>query len=430
MWTDNGRPYIRPGSIPFIEGKEWNIQSKVQYPKFKKIPWAKPLPFQLHPYQEESWDALLAHRHANVALCTGSGKSPIILKVCREAGLSAAIIAPSKSIFYELKEKFEYHFGKQYVGAFGDSKKVLGKRFTICISDSLCNLKPGTKEYDFFSKLDMMLVDESHTFAAETLEEVCHGVLKDVPYRFFFSATQTRGDGTEKLLQSIIGETVCELSTGEAVEKGYIADHEFRVVAVRSTNLNYSGADPLEEKRVHFLRNQNIANFIAKFANADATINGKQTLVLVEEMSQVAALAKLLTVPFAYAHSEKNKDRLEELGLQKVDPAETVEKFNKNEAKVLIGTSCVSTGTNIFPTHNVFNWVGGSSEIKTKQGAVGRAVRKHEANPWKELCVYKDKAIIFDFDIVDVPKMAISLEKRLDCYKESNRPIKYIRTAP
>lgn len=429
LYYDGDKPYIRPGSLAYLDTSLWTFEDCRKYATPKKIPWAKPLPFQLYDYQEASWERLLEVRHGNVSLCTGSGKSAIILKLLRESGLHTAIVAPSRSIFNELKEKLELHMGKKYVGTFGDGKKVLGKRFTICISDSLANIKPDTPEFEFFSKLDMMIVDESHTFAAETLEEVCHGVLSNVPYRYFLSATQTRGDGTEKLLQSIIGKTVYELTTGEAVDKGYIAEHEFVIKGIYSSNSSFSSSDALEEKREHFLRNRNIAQFIARLANAEATINGRQTLVLVEELSQISELSKLLTVPFAYAHSEKRKERLAELGLEKVDPADSVEKFNKREVMVLAGTSCIATGTNIFPTHNVFNWVGGSSEIKTKQGPVGRAVRLHEANPWHMKCVKKEKSIIWDFDVLENHTNAAHLEKRIECYKESNRPIRYIKVS-
>ena len=155
---------------------------------------------------------------------------------------------------------------------------------------------------------------------------------------------------------------------------------------------------------------------------------GKGTLVLVTELVQIALLAPLLTVPYAIAHSEKRKERLEELGIQKVDNADSVERFNKGEVKVLIGTDCIATGTNIFPCHNVINWVGGSSPIKTKQGAVGRAVRFGRSNPWAAKCAPKEKSVIYDFDIEDNHTMSRHLEARMACYKESgNDLIKYVR---
>lgn len=427
VYSDLGRKFIRPGSVSYLEGFKFEIVNEINYPTPKKVAWNKPLPFQLHDYQEISAERLVEEKHSSVELCTGAGKSAILLKVCRETGFRTAIIAPSRSIFNELLEKFEHHLGKANVGAFGDGKKRIGKKFTICIGDSLSNVKPGTKEWEFFSTLDMLCVDESHTWGAETLEDLCHGIFADLPYRLFFSGTQTRGDGAEKLLQSIIGKTVHTLTTKEAKEKGYICDHDFKIVSIESSNPNYAVADPLEMKRVHFLNNRNIAAFIAKLVNAEAMTYRRQSLILVEELSQLAMILPLLKVPTVIAHSESKKERLAELGLTKVDPAESVDKFNRGEAMALAGTSCIATGTNIFPTHNTFNWVGGASEIKTKQGTVGRSVRKHENNPYKDKCLVKEKASIWDFNVYDIEVMVKQLEDRISYYKDSGSDIKYIR---
>jgi superfamily II DNA or RNA helicase len=427
IWEENGERFIRPGSICYLEKLDLKVTNTIKYPTPKKVAWAKPLPFVLYPYQEISWVELISNFHSNVELCTGSGKSAIILKYCRETGYKTVIVAPGKSVFYELIEKFEYHFGRGMVGKFGDQKRDLGKRFTIAIGDSLANLKPGTAEWEFFSTMEAMCIDEAHTWGAETLDEVCHGVLGNVPCRTYYSATMTRGDGAEKLLKSIVARTVCVLTTKEAKEKGYICDHDYRIVEVESSDPNYATADPLDMKRVHHLNNRNIRNFVARLANADAKVNKRQTLVLVDELSQIAALIPLLTVPYVVAHSEKKKERLATLGLEKVDYAESVEKFNKGEAMVLIGTTCISTGTNIFPVHNCFNWQGGCSEIRTKQGSIGRAVRIGSHNPWADRCAVKTKSTIWDFRVVDVYIMDRQTDDRIEFYRESGSEIRTIK---
>ena len=427
VFEEDGRFYIRPGSIPYLSTFNLEIVNEISYPVPRKVAWWKPLPFILHPEQELSWEALIKERHANVSLTTGFGKSAIILKICQMMGnLNICIVVPSKSIFEELLDKFEYHFGNKFIGTFGAGKKKLGKRITIAIGDSLANIEKGSEEDQFFSALDTLIVDESHEFAAESLEAVCHGVLSNIRYRFFFSATQMRNDGSGPLLQSIIGKTVCTLTTAEAVQKGYICNHDFRIVSLETSNPGFEQSDPLAQKREHFLKNRNIAQFTAKLANAMAGI-GKGTLVLVEELSQISMIVPLLKVPFAIAHSEKRKDRLEILGIEKVDNAESVEKFNKGEVRVLIGTSCIATGVNIFPCHSVVNWVGGASPIKTKQGSVGRAVRHGRSNPWANKCAPKDKCTIYDFNILDNFTMTRHLEARIECYMESGTEIKYIR---
>ena len=426
LHNDENGYYIRPGSIPYLDLDESSVTNNIKYPTPKKIPWAKPLPFQLYNYQEKGWQELLKAKHANVSMCTGSGKSAVLLKLCRETGFRCAVVAPSKGIFNELVEKFEYHLGKNNVGKFGDGKKKIGKRITVCIGDSLVNIEKNTKEYEFFSNLDMIVIDESHTWSSDTLENVCHGVFSEVPYRFFLSATQTRGDGGLKLLQSIIGPTVHSLTTEEAVQGGYICPHDFKIVHLKTNNPPTTSTDPLEVKRECFLRNKNIALFITKLATAFAA-KGEQTLILCEELSQIAILNKYIP-NLGYAHSETNKERLDGLNLVKVDVAEQIERFNKNEIKVLAGTSCLHVGVNIFPMTNTVNWVGGSSEVKTKQAAVGRSVRLSAANPYKNLCGPKPKCTIWDFDVEGNAVLERHLESRIEYYNDSGPGlIKHIR---
>lgn len=427
VFEEDGKYFIRPGSIPYLSGFELEIENGIRYPEPKKIPWLKPLPFELHPYQDESWTKLLEIKHGNVSLTTGAGKGSIIAKLCRETGLNTCVVVPSKSIFEELVDKFEYHFGKKYVGTFGAGKRKFDKKFVIAIADSLVNIKPDSPEWQFFNNLDMLCVDESHEFAAESLEAVCHGVLAKIPLRFFFSATQFRNDGSLPLLQSIIGKTVCTLSTEEGVKGGFICPHSFKIVSVESSNPGFQSSDALEEKRMHFLKNTNIANFCARLSNGMAD-QGKGTLILVSELSQIAMLVPLLKAPFAIAHSEKKKERLEELKLWKVDNKESVEKFNRGDAKILLGTTCIATGTNIYPCHNVCNWIGGSSPIRTRQGPVGRGVRFGHSNPWAKNWLDKNHCTIWDFQVEDNWTMERHLDNRIESYNESGADlITYIK---
>jgi superfamily II DNA or RNA helicase len=256
---------------------------------------------------------------------------------------------------------------------------------------------------------------------------VCNGVLANAPYRLFFSGSPTRADGAEKLLQSIIGETVLTLTTREAVEKGFVSPHDFRIVRIESSDPNLGSTDPLEIKRMHFLRNKNICAFIAKLCNSLAA-RGEQVLVLCEETNQISMLLPKLTVPTVVAHSEKSAARLLELGIPKVDPDESVETFNKKGAMILLGSGCISTGTNIYPQTHTVNWQGGASEVRCKQGAVGRSVRLPQANPWAKLCGEKKSCTIWDFDVIGNFVLERHLEERMECYKDSGEGlIKYIR---
>lgn len=423
IFDDNGQTYIRPGSIPYLQEQGFQIEviNNVNYPDPKPRPWYNELPFELYHYQKETIEKLIQAKHGAVSIATGGGKSACIMSIVRALGLKSIIATPSSSIFRQLLKEAEHLFGKSSVGGLGDGVKRFGKPIMVCVSKSLTMLNKNSKEYKELSEYEVLLGDESHTLPAETLEQVCHGVLANVPYRFFFSGTQVRGDGSDKLLHSIIGPVVYELSTAEAIRGGYICNHEFIIKKVNSKNKKkYS--DPLKSKREHFLKNEEIANFIAKISTAAYQARNHKTLVLVDELSQISLLIKKLTIPYAYAHSCTDKKELERLGLEKVDSEESVEKFNNGEVAVLIGTSAVSTGVNIFPTHHTFNWQGGSSETKTKQGAVGRSVRLLENSKYKDKHPIKEKAVIWDFD-VEVDELKSQLDKRIGYYEESGTKI-------
>ena len=110
-------------------------------------------------------------------------------------------------------------------------------------------------------------------------------------------------------------------------------------------------------------------------------------------------------------------------GFEQDDSQEQVDKFNKGEIRVLIGTRAIATGTNLYPTHNTINCVGGSSEIITKQGTMGRSTRKLEISKYKHLHKPKPATMIYDFDITNNPKLKAQLKKRIEWYKEANGTI-------
>jgi superfamily II DNA or RNA helicase len=184
--------------------------------------------------------------------------------------------------------------------------------------------------------------------------------------------------------------------------------------------------DPLDSKREHLLYNSNVADIAAKIANSSWNFAQESTLILVEELQQIKMLVDRLKVPYEYVHSASKKDA-EKFGLQTRKVDEAVEIFNQGLVKVLIGTSCIATGTNIYPTHNTINLVGGSSEVKTKQGAVGRSVRLLEKSKYKDLHKPKPVSKIYDFRITNNDIMEKQLQKRIAMYEETSDDIKYIK---
>lgn len=395
---------------------EINVTKDFTYPGFRPIPWQEPLEFDLRLYQVNSIKKLLEEKHGGVELATGTGKSAIIMALCKTMGIKAIVVTPSTSIFKGLLKDFNRHIGEKYVGAYGDGKKQINKLITICVSKSLTTLKPDSKEYKFFSDAKVVLCDESHTLPAGTLEKVCHGVLQNVPYRFFFSATQTRNDGGEKLLKGIIGPIVETLTAKDAIENKFLAKPRFKIVSVESTNPGYFSKDAISMKRKHVLKNENIAKLAADIANRSYRLLGHQSLILVDDLDQIRMIGQYLKVPWDYAHGTKSKKSLEIIGLLKTDVQEKVDNFNDGTNPVLIGTSAVSTGTNFKPVNNLMMCQGGTSPIAVPQG-LGRGTRlsdKKEIDPADGRQFFN----VWDFRVLGIDKMEKQLQVRLDMYDE------------
>ena len=425
---DGKGAYIYPGYISYLPKKiDYEMMDNIIYPEFKRLSWKNKFPHELYTCQKETIELMLKNHHCHAELGTGIGKTITITTLALMTG-NTIIVVPGKDLFNDLVENFKHYLGEKNIGYYGNGKKKLGKPITICIAKSLSMIEPDTDAWKFFSSANVVIGDECHTLAAKTLEATFHGVLADIPYRWFLSGTAIRGDGTGKLLKAIIGPMVYSFNTKQGIEAGILNHLEFKVVDVLTDKPGYYKDDPITMKRMHLLRNKNIADFYAKLANSFWEARQEQTLILVEEISQIAELAKRLKVPFTYAHGNTTKkEDLERLNLKKSDNITNIEAFNRGEYKVFIGTNCVSTGTNFFSNHHTLNWQGGGSETSTKQGPIGRSVRLLYKSAYADMIKERPITTIWDVNVVAIESMEKSLSKRIEFYKETGEPVKIIK---
>jgi superfamily II DNA or RNA helicase len=347
-------------------------------PLFGTIPWAKKPVREPRPYQVAGNQALLGAFHGAVEVGTGLGKTFQSLMLVKEHGLQTVVMAPSTSIAEQLYDDFLQAFGKSKVGFFGGGKKEYGKLITIAIAASLTKVEPGTPAFAALNQAKVFIADESHLCPAKTLQKVCFGVVGNAPYRYFFSGTQMRGDGADLLLEGITGAVVFRMSVKEGVDQGYLARPFFRVVNVNSSK-NYYNKDADRMTRVHLYYNDEVLRAAADIANKSVEFLHQQVLVLVEEYEQFQRLLPLLKFEVGFAHGPITKDNKDVIpaAYHDTDNKELVAKFNAKQLPILVGTSCISTGTDIQTVENVIFLRGGKSEVQVRQ-ACGRGTRKIE----------------------------------------------------
>lgn len=368
--------------------QDCTVVDKTTYPESKLLPFLKVPPQKRH-YQDKSVKALLEAKHGAISVCTGGGKSLILINLAAELGLKTTIMCPTASIAKQLYDSFLEFFGKKYVGLYGSGKKEFKKQFVVAIDKSLINLEKGTPEYEEFSKTEVAIVDESHMVATETQETVMCGVLKKAPYRFFLSATQFRNDGADLLLEGITGNVVYEYSLQQAVKEGFLADPTFYIIPVKLQSTIYK-TDTLQILAEGVYQNRDLHSYAAKIANK-ALREGKNVMVMVDHIDQFSLLVNHFETPPEFAYGSLTKDQKKSVPekYHNIKSSEAVERFNSGKSKLLVGTGAIGMGTDTRPVDVIINLQGGKSDVKFLQ-LIGRGTRKVPG---------KDSFSFVDFDI-------------------------------
>ncbi len=367
----------------------WDLPTISECPESSLIPWKTKPEHTARYYQSEAVQALLDACHGAISLPTGSGKSRVIVDLCKQRPVKTIIMAPLSDIVDQLVKELTLRFGKQYVAKYKPGKKQ-DKLFTVATVQALTRCLPGTPEYESLLECKSVIVDESHTIAAESFKKVClDGVARNATNRWFVSATQMRGDGSGLLLKGVTGPIVYSKEFMELANQGFLKklkNHIFTVPCAMTPT-----TDPKTEVRNNFYRNPTIAAITARTAAA-CYKSGRPCVILIDEYEQFAILKQHMTTPFEFAHGTTTPENRKVLEPEywHSDNGKLVEKFNEGKIMCLIGTTAISTGVDIKPTATLVNWQGGKSEIKIKQG-VGRGTRPSEAHPLLYMVDFKVK---------------------------------------
>jgi superfamily II DNA or RNA helicase len=384
------------------------FKNEVKYPEWETIPWASIPEKKLRPYQQEMLDLLLEAGHAGVEVGTGLGKSFVILHLAKTIGLKTVVMTPSVSIAEQIYAEFKKHLGMKYVGQFFDGKKDSKKRFVVAVDDSLAKVDEGSEHWKNLREAQVFIADESHLCPAKTLAKVCTELLSKAPYRFFFSGTQMRNDGKDLLLEAITGKIVYTMTVEDGVRQGWLAKPMFRMIPVKGT-CTFESRDANEMTRAHLYYEPTVCSKAGEIANLMVEGLGRQVVILVKELEQFQWLLPHIRHEVKFAHggvTESNKKYVPEAYWES-DPTALVEAFNRKEFPILVGTSCITTGTDIQTVGAIIYLQGGKSEIQVKQ-SVGRGTRKPEG---KEDCFF------IDFDVVNADVLHRHAQERAKIYE-------------
>jgi superfamily II DNA or RNA helicase len=402
--------------LKVLNGEQVNVEPWSNYPEPKGLAYDSK-PVELREYQKEALQALIANPHSAVSMATGSGKTPIIAALIAHYGLGTTVIVPSNSIADQMYLSFVRLFGKKHVGLIGDGKKDYKKLITIGIDKSLIRLK---KDSDMWQKLEqnqVVICDESHLSPVETQEEVLTKLLANAPYRHFLSATQFRNDGSDILLEGLIGRIVYDYPISRGVKEGFLAKPRFYIKKVQA-GFTPTTNDPLQILTQCFYENKEIHKDAAELANNLIDDYDKPVMIMIDRIEQFRHLLPYLKYKpeFCFGSLTKEQKKFVPLDYHKSDKNDIIKRFNNGEIKLIVGTPAVGMGTDSQPVFSIINLQGGQSKNKITQ-LVGRGTRRV---PGKEYFNF------FDYDVDDIDILHHWAISRVKLYKTLSNFLKYL----
>ena len=416
FYDEQGRPWTYSGLRKMLQKMfGWKWTTEVVYPESELIPWNKK-PFTMRPYQAASFEGLVEAGHGAIELPTGSGKSLVAFYLLKYHGLKSVLVAPRSRIADQLYNELIEVFGKKYVGKFDGKKKEYKKLFTVATAQSMSRVELNSPAGEVLSQSQVFIFDESHMVPAATFEKLCLGLMENVPYRYFISATQVRGDGSEHVLEGITSSVVYRETYRSLVDQKYL-----KPVKVKIFSTGFMGIakrDPMEQTREHLYMNPKVNKLAGQMISYLYNNTERSVLVLVEEIDQLNQLINFINVPFEVIHGQSGGKEIKERlpsRFWKPDSERILSLFNDRTCRVLVGTSCISMGVDTRPTGALLYMQGKSSQSKVLQ-AVGRGSRPYGS----------DDLLLVDFRVLDQSVCERHLNARVDLYRELTDDIEYI----
>lgn len=388
---------------------------KDMYLKFEMPPGK-----DLYYFQREAVDAAKEIGRGIFSMPTGSGKTLTFAVAVAEIGVSPTLVfVPSLLLLKQTKEAIEKYVKHDdgspvEVGIVGDGQcdireiTVMTVQTAITAYDkkydnnkgSVRNMteaeiqkkysKPTKKNSEdpdasedlsflkdrkavlkhLIENAQVIIVDECHRAASAIWQEVLK-FCKRAYYRFAFSGTAYREDGTGILINASFGKTLVDIPTSQLIREGYLIKPYILMVEAPEVLGDF---DTYRDERTGLIVDSHARNeLIAKIAQEVAELG--PVLILVNVIPHGKNIQKLLpgSLFVCAKDSKKKKDK-------------AIEDLLSGELPYLIATPIADEGLDLVSLKTLIMADGGKSSIRLRQ-RVGRTLRK---SPGKQYSLVVD----------------------------------------
>jgi superfamily II DNA or RNA helicase len=193
----------------------------------------------LRDYQEEAVEACIKGERGIIEASTGSGKTVIAAELIYRLEQPTLFIVPTINILKQTYKRLESMYKSSKVGMVGGGKCEMGKDIVIATFQSLLKIQPK-----HFEKFKVLIIDEAQHCSAETIQEMVKTRTRSMYYRYYFSATPFRNDGSDIALEGVIGsKKLFVYGFDEGSKEGHVVEPRFIIFQYTHKDMDFKKSD-------------------------------------------------------------------------------------------------------------------------------------------------------------------------------------------
>lgn len=334
-------------------------------------------------YQIDAMKAARQRDHGIIRLATGGGKSLISALITADIGKETIIYVIGKDLLYQFYNLYQSLFPDIKIGIIGDGfceigdiniasvwtvGQAIGLNKTKILTDSVDEEKQvESNKYQDIRNLMLRakvhIIDECHVSACNTIQEISKYINPEHIYGM--SATPQRDDGSDLLVESILGKYLINISASYLIEHGFLVKPVIKFVRVPKYNTQL----PKNYKTIYqkyIVENEIRNNLIIKGASRLVEQN-YQTLVLYNTVNHGKILYKELSKQLpCILLSGKDDSKVRD---------KAKEDLESGKIKCIIASKIFDIGVDLPSLSGLVVAGSGKSSVRALQ-RIGRVIRK------------------------------------------------------
>ncbi|CAB4196517.1 SSL2 DNA or RNA helicases of superfamily II [uncultured Caudovirales phage] len=371
-------------------------------------------------YQKKIVDTVLQHKKGIVRACTGSGKTLCTAMITANINKKTIIYVIGLDLLNQFHELFSSIFDEP-IGFIGNGvcniqRINIASIWTISsalkiktkiLDDDECGegkeLEPNQNQainiLDMLKNTKVHIFDESHVITTDTIKSIFNKI--DPEYIYGFSGTPFRDDGSDLLINSILGEQIVNVPASELISDGYLAQPIIKFIKVPKTFIS-SGTSNYQTVYKEYVTENEIRNSLIIKNTLELLQKNYQVLVLFKHLQHGKNLRELFDLQNIKYEYLSGTDQLDKR-------IEVKSNLLSHKSNLVLASSIFDIGVDISSLSALVLAGGGKSSIRTLQ-RVGRVIRKYSN---------KKYAAIVDF-YDDVKFLKTHSKKRYNIYNSEN----------